>query len=74
MVTQFFSVPDMNCTACVMHLEAIEDELGGIESINASYTKLRMIVEYDESKTSPHDIIAAVKKSGYTAVPQEIYS
>lgn len=71
MITQTFSVPDMNCTACVMHLEAIEDELEGVESIDASYKKLRMVVEYDESKVTPDQIIQAVKQAGYTAVPQE---
>lgn len=74
MKIQTFSVPDMNCTACVMHLEAIEDDLEGIESIDANYKKLRMVVEYDESKVTPDQIIQAVKQTGYTAVPQEIAS
>jgi copper chaperone CopZ len=64
----------MNCTACVMHIEAIEDELDGIESVDASYHKLRMIVEYDETKVTAAAIIAAVKQTGYTAIPQEVTS
>ena len=71
MTTQTFQVADMNCTACVMHLEGIEDELPGIESIDASYKKLRMVVEYDETKVTEQDIIKAVKAEGYTATPQE---
>lgn len=69
MTTKTFKIPDMDCTACVMHLEGIEDKLDGIEMIDANYRKQRMIVEYDESEVNEQDIIAAVKKEGYTAVP-----
>lgn len=69
MTTKTFKVPDMDCTACVMHLEGIEDKLDGVEMIDANYRKQRMIVEYDEDEVSEQDIIEAVKKEGYTAVP-----
>lgn len=69
MITKTFTVPDMDCTACVMHLEGIEDKLAGIEMIDANYRKQRMTVEYDENEVSEEAIIAAVKKEGYTAVP-----
>ncbi|MGH7196367.1 MAG: cation transporter [Candidatus Saccharimonadales bacterium] len=71
MITKTFKVPDMDCTACVMHLESIEDKLKGVEMIDANYRKQRMIVEYDETKVGEEAIIAAVKKEGYTAIPQE---
>ena len=71
MITKTFKVPDMDCTACVMHLEGIEDKLDGIDMIDANYRKQRMIVEYDESEVSEQDIITAVKKEGYTAVPMQ---
>lgn len=71
MTTKTFKVPDMDCTACVMHLEGIEDKLSGVEMIDANYRKQRMTVEYDESEVSEQDIISAVKKEGYTAVPVE---
>lgn len=69
MTTKTFSVPDMDCTACVMHIEGIEDTLNGVEMIDANYHKQRMTVEYNEDEVSEHDIIAAVKKEGYTAIP-----
>lgn len=69
MTTKTFKVPDMDCTACVMHLEGIEDKLEGIDMIDANYRKQRMVVEYDERAVGEEDIIAAVKKEGYTAVP-----
>ena len=69
MVKKTFNVPDMHCTNCSMKLESIEDELAGIKEINASYHKLQMTVEYDESRLTDEQIIAAVKKKGYQALP-----
>lgn len=69
MLKQTFSVPDMHCSNCSMKLESIEDDFDGIEQINASYHKQLMVVEYDESKVSAEQIIAAAKKKGYQAVP-----
>jgi len=37
--------------------------------INASYHRLEMVVEYDESKINEDQIISAAKKKGYQAVP-----
>ena len=59
----------MHCTNCSMRLESIEDELAGIREINASYHKQQMTVEFDESQINEAQILAAVKKKGYTAVP-----
>jgi copper chaperone CopZ len=69
MIKKTFRVPDMSCTNCAMKLEALEDTLDGVRAINASYHRLQMIVEYDETKLTEEQIIAAVKKKGYQAVP-----
>jgi len=68
MIKKTFKVPDMSCTNCAMKLESLEDSLDGIKEINASYHKLQMTVEYDETKLTEEQIIAAVKKKGYQAV------
>ena len=69
MIKKTFKVPDMSCTNCAMKLESLEDTLDGVKEINASYHKLQMVIEYDESKLTDEQIIAAVKKRGYHAVP-----
>ncbi|MBK9209707.1 MAG: cation transporter [Anaerolineales bacterium] len=51
-----------------MKLESLEDTLDGVKEINASYHKLEMVIEYDESQLTEEQIIAAVKKKGYQAV------
>ncbi|NTW12348.1 MAG: heavy-metal-associated domain-containing protein [Anaerolineales bacterium] len=69
MIKRTFNIPDMTCSNCAMKLESLEDSLEGVKEINASYHKLQMVIEYDESKLSDEQIIAAVKKKGYQAIP-----
>jgi copper chaperone CopZ len=58
----------MHCSACVMRLEGLEDDLPGIRRISASYHRQEMEVEWDEAVLSEAQIIAAVKEAGYTAI------
>jgi copper chaperone CopZ len=60
-----FLVPDMSCPNCAMHLEGLEDELPGVQRITASYKKLVMEVEFDETILSTDQIIAAANAIGY---------
>ena len=69
MIKKTFRVEDMSCTNCAMKLESLEDSLDGVKEVNASYHKLTMIIEYDETKLTPEQIVEAVKRKGYTAVP-----
>ena len=68
MIKKTFKVEDMTCTNCAMKLEALEDTLDGVKEVNASYHKLQMVIEYDETRLTEEQIVAAVKKKGYTAV------
>ncbi|MFN8381098.1 MAG: heavy-metal-associated domain-containing protein [Anaerolineales bacterium] len=69
MIKKTFKVSDMTCSNCAMKLESLEDTLDGVKEINASYHRLEMVIEYDESKLNDEQIISAVKKKGYTALP-----
>ena len=69
MIKKTFKVPDMTCSNCAMKLESLEDSLDGVKEVNASYHRLEMVIEYDESKLKEEQIVAAVKKKGYTALP-----
>ena len=68
MIKKTFKIPDMTCSNCAMKLESLEDTLEGVNEINASYHKLEMIVEFDETKVDVVQIIAAAKKKGYQAI------
>jgi copper chaperone CopZ len=69
MIKKTFKIPDMTCSNCAMKLEGLEDDLDGVKEINASYHRLEMVIEYDESKLTEEQIVTAVKKKGYQAVP-----
>ena len=69
MIKKTFKVSDMTCANCAMKLESLEDVLDGVREINASYHRLEMVVEYDESKLTDDEIITAIKKKGYHATP-----
>lgn len=68
MIKRTFRVTDMHCTNCAMNIESIEDDLPGIKQVSASYQRMQMTVEYDETKVSEAQILEAVKNKGYTAV------
>ncbi|WKZ35756.1 MAG: cation transporter [Anaerolineales bacterium] len=68
MLKKTFKIPDMTCTNCAMKIESLEDDLDGVKEINASYHKLEMVIEYDNSRLTEDQIVAAVKKKGYTAI------
>ncbi len=70
MIKKTFRVPDMTCSNCAMKLESLEDTLDGVKEVNASYHRLQMTIEYDETRLTDEEIIAAVKKKGYQAIPQ----
>jgi len=53
-----------------MRLEAIEDDLPGIQRARASYHGGRMVVEYDESRLTIEQIVEAVARRGYHATPE----
>ena len=67
MVKKTFRVEGMHCSNCPMEVESIEDDLPGIKQVSASYQKGQMVVEFDETKVSDVQIIAAVEKKGYHA-------
>ncbi len=71
MTRKIFQVADMNCPACAMRLEAIEDELPGIHRIDASYHRQEMVVEFDEAQVSLAQILQAVEQKGYHLLEKE---
>jgi len=65
MAKQVFGVKGMHCSACVMTLEGLEDELAGIRSLKVSLHKQRAEIDYDENKISEDEIGRAFEREGY---------
>ncbi len=65
MARQVFGVTGMHCSACVMRLEGIEDELPGVRSLQVSLRKQQADIDYDESRVTEEDIRRAFEREGY---------
>ncbi len=68
MKRQRFVIGGMSCAACAMRLQALEDRLPGVVSVDASYRKACMDVEYDERQLTEEEIRVAVRELGYEAM------
>lgn len=64
-----FRVNGMECSSCAMRLEGLEDTLPGLQRVKASYHRQQMEVEYDETRVSVAEIVAAAKTLGYDITP-----
>ncbi len=69
MTSQTFTISDMTCSSCVMHIEELEDKLQGVESITVNFQKHLMTAEFDETKVNSQTIAEAVTSIGYPAIP-----
>jgi copper chaperone CopZ len=60
------NIKDMHCSNCAMKLQSLEDDLPGVDTVDASYHSQKMKVVYNETIVTPEAIIEAVRKLGYT--------
>lgn len=64
-----FDVTGMTCSACSTHVEKSVAALEGASSVNVNLLQNSMTVEYDPAKLTEVQIVAAVEKAGYGALP-----
>lgn len=64
-VKAVFLIEGMECPACAMRLEGIE-EIEGVRSADASYIKGHMVVNFDADKVSEEQISTEISRLGYT--------
>lgn len=65
-VKKTFRIPDMHCSACVMKLEGLEDDLPGVLMVEGSYQRQTLVVEFDDSKVNEGEIRKTIQELGYT--------
>ncbi len=71
MKTEKYSVTGMTCAACQANVTRCVSKLEGVEDVNVSLLANQMTVSYDETKTGPDQIEAAVREIGYGAASLE---
>ena len=63
---QTFSIKGMHCSACATMIDLDLEDLKGVTKAKTDYAKSELSVEYDEKLISEKEIIASIKKSGYS--------
>lgn len=63
------AVKGMTCGGCVVGTRTVLTRLPGVSTAAVSYAKGTAVVTYDPQKVTVEQMIAAIKKLGYTATP-----
>jgi len=66
-----FHISGMTCSACSAHVEKAVNSLQGVQSASVSLLSNSMMVEFDEQVLSVDEIVQAVERAGYGAVPAD---
>lgn len=65
MIKKIFNITGMDCASCAMNIEIFLKRMDGVAKVNVNFAARKAAVDFDESKVSEKDIVAAVEKLGY---------
>lgn len=68
--TAVFTIQGMSCASCVGRVEAAVRELAGVSDATVSFAAEELRVSYLDRVVSSSDVIAAVGRAGYAALPK----
>lgn len=58
-----------SCPSCVTKIEKAVGKLPGVSDVKVHFASSRIEAAHDVEKTTVEDLVAAIKKVGYTARP-----
>jgi len=58
-----------SCPSCVDKIEKQVGRLTGVDAVKVHFASARIEIDHDAQRASVGDLVAAVDKAGYTAVP-----
>ena len=65
-----FDITGMTCSACSARVEKSVAKLPGIQEVSVNLLKNSMVASYDETALDTGQIVQAVEKAGYGAIPK----
>ena len=65
-----FDITGMTCSACSSRVEKSVAKLSGMSDVSVNLLKNSMVVNYDDAALNTDDIVNAVVKAGYGAIPK----
>ena len=66
-----FDITGMTCSACSARVEKSVAKLHGIQEVSVNLLKNSMVASYDETVLGMNEIVEAVEKAGYGAIPRK---
>lgn len=66
-VKKKLKIEGMHCTSCAMNIDFDLEDIDGVREAKTSFAKQESEVEFDQDKLNIQEVIAAIKKTGYTA-------
>ncbi len=67
MATTTLKVEGMSCGHCVMAVTNALKGVAGVQDASVDLQSGRAVVQYDESRATPRELVGAVLDEGYTA-------
>jgi copper chaperone len=67
MATAQLNIGGMTCGGCVRSVTKKLSSVGGVASADVNLEAAKATVEYDEARTNPANLIAAIKQIGFEA-------
>jgi len=59
----------MPCASCLIPVRKALERVAGVRSVGANYVADLIVVEFDPEVTGVNEIVRAVEKAGYHAMP-----
>src|SRR3712207_2095063 len=74
MATKQLTLPvtGMTCASCASRIERGLKKVGGVEGAQVNLASEQATVTYDPQQVQPRDLVAAVEKSGYGVISDQI--
>ena len=66
-----YAIEGMHCTSCAMNIDMDLEDVAGVKEAKTSYAKQYTEIAFDLDKVTDKQILATIKKTGYTAKPVE---
>src|SRR6266540_6709038 len=74
MATKNLTLPvtGMTCASCATRIERGLKKVGGVESAQVNLASEQATITYDPQQVQPHELVAAVEKTGYGVISDQI--
>lgn len=72
MTIKSLKIEGMTCASCAKAVERATKKLQGVNESNVNIATEKLSINFDETKISVEDIIAAVEKAGYKAITDAV--